>query len=217
MKLTKSILVDYLRKQQPKNAAWLDKVKIVYRPYLCPFDDLLLQIPQNSSVFDIGCGSGMFLSLIKEFRNPTKLGGCEISQHLVDNTIQLLSGFKNKDLVKFNGTNIPKEISTYDFISMIDVFHHIPKTEQRLFLKNLVELMKPGATLIFKDIQKESFLVYWNKIHDLLLAGEIGNEPNSMKIRNYFVSDLGLKLILNTKKRMLLYPHFTLILKKIDA
>lgn len=212
--LTTKNLVLHLKSKQPKDAGFLDKLKIVYRPYICPFDELLEQIPSQSSVFDIGCGSGMFLSLVKEFRNPKKLGGCEIAPHLVKNTKALLQGFSGVEIFEFNGTVIPKQISSYDFVSMIDVFHHIPKEHQLAFMRNLIDLMKPGATLIFKDIKNESPLVLWNKVHDLLLAGEIGNEINSSEIEQHLTEKLGLTLISKSSKRMLLYPHFTLILKK---
>ena len=32
-----------------------------YRPFICPFEELLPYVPDGSSVFDIGCGCGLFL------------------------------------------------------------------------------------------------------------------------------------------------------------
>lgn len=98
---------------------------------------------------------------------------------------------------------------------MIDVLHHIPKKNQVDFLKQLVGKMKVGSEFILKDIRKESILSYWNKIHDLLLAGEIGNEMNSLKLKSFFEKDISLSVVSYTKRRMLLYPHFTIILRKI--
>jgi 2-polyprenyl-3-methyl-5-hydroxy-6-metoxy-1,4-benzoquinol methylase len=61
--INQKTLVDFLKNQNP-NAKFLDKLKIVYRPYIWPLNELLNEIPKNKSVFDIGCGSGQFALLI---------------------------------------------------------------------------------------------------------------------------------------------------------
>lgn len=217
--MTKSVstseLAAYLKSKTLRSASFIDNLKIAYRPYVCPFDDLLNYLPENASVFDIGCGSGMLLSLIAAFKNPSKLGGCEISQQLVDNANAVLkTENSNANVYHFDGESIPKEISRFDYITMIDVLHHIPKEKQFVFLKQLVDKMKVGSELILKDIKSESILSYWNKIHDLLLAGEIGHELNSKKLKTFFENELKIQVKSYTSRRMLLYPHFTLILKK---
>ncbi|MGZ8559562.1 MAG: class I SAM-dependent methyltransferase, partial [Chitinophagaceae bacterium] len=100
-----------------------------------------------------------------------------------------------------------------DLIFLNDVLHHVPKNNQHDFLKNLVAIMKPGARLIIKDINKESLLVYCNKMHDLVFAGEIGNELKFEQTRSWLEA-LGLKVLEHTKKRMYVYPHYTIIAKK---
>lgn len=208
-------LAAYLKGKTLNSASFIDNLKIAYRPYICPFDDLLNYLPENASVFDIGCGSGMLLSLIASFKTPSKLGGCEISQQLVDNANAVLNTENNSaNVYHFDGESIPKAISRFDYITMIDVLHHIPKDKQFVFLKQLVDQMRSGSELILKDIQGESILSLWNKIHDLLLAGEIGHELNSKKLKVFFEDELKMQVKSYTSRRMLLYPHFTLILKK---
>lgn len=207
-------LVRFLKSKHAQNATFLDKIKIAYRPYVCPFDDLLKTIPMETSVFDIGCGSGMLLSLIAKFRNPLKIAGCEITEHLVENANEVLADFDRKKLIVFDGKSIPEEIKDYEYITMIDVLHHIPKKEQLSFLKTLFNTMKVGSTLILKDIKGESILSHWNKFHDLLLSGEVGHEMNSKELEKFFIDNLELQLIKREERRMLLYPHFTLVVKK---
>lgn len=209
-------LVTFLKNKTIDSASFVDNIKIAYRPYVCPFDDLLNYIPEKSSVFDIGCGSGMLLSLIAAFKKPEKLGGCEISRRLVDNANEVLAK-ENKDtkVYYFDGETIPDEVKDFSYITMIDVLHHIPKGKQFAFLEQLVDKMSKSSELIIKDIKGESVLSYWNKIHDLMLAGEIGNELNSKKLKNYLEESLPLKLVSSSSRRMLLYPHFTLIFKKV--
>lgn len=212
--ITKKILFDYLKNSEAQNLKGLSKIKTIYRPYICPFDDLLNKISKDSSIFDIGCGSGSFLSLITNFTSPKKIGGIEISEHLIENAKQLLAKFNvEQHIYKYDGSNIPDEIVDFDIISMIDVYHHIPLDYQVSFMKQLYSKMKPGSTLIFKDINLANPLVIMNKLHDLLLSSEVGHEI-SFKNAQHLLEDIGFKIIEKSKKTMLFYPHFTLYAQK---
>lgn len=212
---TKS-LVAYLKSVSSINANAIDRLKIAYRPLICPFDELLNAIPKNSKVYDIGCGSGMFLSLVNHFKSPSALGGIEISERLVANAKEVLNNSlaKEQHIQVFNGIDIPGVISAYNYIVMIDVFHHIPKKQQFEFLNQVLKKMSDNATLIFKDIEGGSVLKYWNKVHDLVLSGEMGNEARSRDIKDFFLTHKGIELIELSHKRMYLYPHYTFIIKK---
>lgn len=203
-----------LLKAKTLGTSFVNKLKISYRPYICPFDELLEKIPTGASVYDMGCGSGMFLMLVSEYRKPAKLGGAEISPELIENAKALLSGFAGPtQLSVFDGENIPQEFSEYDVITLIDVLHHVPVPYQERFLRNISEKMKRGATLIIKDIDAQSPLHYFNKLHDLMLAGEIGNEWRYERTRDY-VQSLGMTIQYQSKRRMIVYPHFTLLCLK---
>lgn len=215
MKPTTKELVQFL-KNQNSEAKFLDKLKIVYRPYICPFDDLLSHITEGKSVFDVGCGSGQFLSLVCKYQSPSAVKGIEISDELCKNANALLHPYKNNTAVnieKYDGTVIPDDISKYDYITMIDVAHHIPKKQLESFFIQLHQKMKKGAVLIYKDINAASILVYANKLHDALLAGEIGNEKSYQDTSDLFLK-IGFTTNESSKKRLFWYPHFTIIAEK---
>jgi len=215
MKLTDKDLVQFLKVKVVDNASFTDKLKIAYRPYICPFADLLNDLEENASVFDIGCGSGMFLSLVQEFKKPKRIAGIEIDPKLIENAKQVLNVAEGDSnfLSVFDGKQLPNEISEFDYIYMIDVFHHIPVSEQFEFLRNLIQKMKKGSYLVFKDINGASIFKFWNKFHDLLLAGEIGNEAKKSTMETFF-SENEVKIISKSTKQMLLYPHFTIKVQK---
>ncbi len=214
MSISKKELIKTLQKHQPKKIGFIDKLKISYRPMVCPFDDLLDIIPEQESVFDIGCGSGMFLSLVATYKNPEKVYGIEIDDKLIENAKKI---FKNinvpSEFKKYNGNTLPQEINSYKYIVLIDVLHHIPKQNQFSFLKNIYDIMNEESILIIKDIDRKNPLHYWNKIHDMIFSGEIGNEPNSLELQNE-LTNMGFKEITKSYRTMLLYPHFTLICQK---
>jgi 2-polyprenyl-3-methyl-5-hydroxy-6-metoxy-1,4-benzoquinol methylase len=208
-------MIDFLKNRNHNVNGLVTNMKISYRPVICPFDDLLNDLPENESVFDIGCGSGMFLSLVKEFKSPRMLAGVEIDEVLIDNARQILdvNGNVEVNLSPYDGHNFPDSIKECKYVYLIDVLHHVPKAERSRFFRNIYEKMSVGSVLVIKDINAKSILSYWNKFHDLLLAGEIGSEPDPTLLKTE-LEKLGFAVSPISFRRMLLYPHFTIYCTK---
>nr|WKN36369.1 class I SAM-dependent methyltransferase [Tunicatimonas sp. TK19036] len=207
-------LVSFMKRQRTE-ANFIDRLKINYRSYICPFDRLLEMVSQDDHVFDIGCGSGHFAILLAEFTQPKSIHGIEISPELVKNAKSLVGGYPQTN-VKFelyNGENLPQNISQATKIFMIDVLHHIPKANQLAFLTNIYKQMSAGSQFILKDIDAGNLLVFFNKMHDLLFAREIGNE---MSLKNVLevLKAIGFKVKSTVKNTLYVYPHYTIIAEK---
>lgn len=213
--ISQTSILKYL-KTKSNNLGFIDKLKVVYRPLICPFDKLLNYIENNDSVFDIGCGSGQFCALAAKFKPTKNIIGIEISETLIQNAKNLNQEFisyKNVQFETFNGFEIPNKIKNYSKIFLIDVLHHIPKKNQLDFLKEIYSKMSKGSVLILKDIDDESLLVYFNKIHDFIFSGEIGFELKST-VTKKLTEEIGFKIMDSFSKRMFVYPHYFLILRK---
>lgn len=213
--ITTQKLVDFL-KENRANTSLVNKLKMVYRPYICPFDDLLKLVSPTDSIMDIGCGSGQFLSLIAEFIKPQSLYGIEISQELINNAQQLLGKYKKNITISlnlYNGREFPDSVKNCNVIFLNDVFHHVPRKQQFSFLKELHNKINPGTKLIIKDIDKSNWLVLCNKMHDLILSQEISHEVRFKDLQQ-MLNSIGFNIIFENKRRMLWYPHFTIIAKK---
>jgi len=207
-----------LSRQLQKNipsTSFLNKIKIAYRPYICPFDKLLALIPPQAKIFDVGCGSGMFLMLAAEFTRPAQLGGIEVSSELVQNATELLKGYQLPlDLQLYDGVTLPDSLKAYDLIFLIDVLHHIPPTNQAPFLRNIYDKMSKGSKLILKDIDgSQKFWSYFNKMHDFVFSGEVGNELPSGQVLGE-CRDIGFAVLAFSVQRMFVYPHYTIVLAK---
>ena len=161
---------------------------------------------------DIGCGSGQFLLLLSKYTNVVKLGGIEISEGLVKNARELLSSQTKTafQIEMFNGTDIPDLASEFELLTLIDVFHHVNKGDQLNFIKELYGKMSKGSKLIFKDIDASSPFVYMNKLHDTFLGGGAGKEMSVSHAKEILTSS-GFKILSISKKRMLWYPHYTIV------
>ncbi|WP_395053939.1 class I SAM-dependent methyltransferase [Flavobacterium sp.] len=208
-------ILNYL-KTKSKDLSFIDKLKVVYRPIICPFDELLDFVEENDTVFDIGCGSGQFCALVAKFTTANDIYGIEISEKLVQNAKKVTKEFcSNKKLQfeTFDGNTIPNLIENYSKIYLIDVLHHIPKNNQEDFLKEIYLKMSVGNKLIIKDIDADSMFVNFNKLHDLVFSKEIGNEIK-MSDAKKLADKIGFKVLDTYTKRMFVYPHFFLILEK---
>jgi 2-polyprenyl-3-methyl-5-hydroxy-6-metoxy-1,4-benzoquinol methylase len=191
----------------------IDKLKVRYRPLICPIETILELIPPHQYVFDIGCGSAQFLWLLCRFRDPAKVHGVEISEQLVNNARKLFMEFPTGHPAGFsvyNGVELPASIQEADYVTLIDVWHHIPPSLRDAFLGHLWSGMKPGATLILKDIDGGSAFVYANKIHDLIFSAEVGHESTMAEAAS-LLSARGLMVQGSTRTRIYVYPHYTLV------
>lgn len=209
-----SELVEFLKKQTVK-ASFTDKLKITYRPYICPFDKVLSFIEPGDAVADIGCGSGQLALLMAEFTKPSRITGIEISQKLIDNAQTLLASYTAIpcQFSVFDGETFPAAIHGCQKYFMVDVLHHVPKDSQVSFLKKLYNLMPTGSKLILKDINGASPFVYFNKLHDMIFAGEIGNEM-SINTAVKTLTEIGFTIEHQTTEQLYVYPHYTIVAKK---
>jgi SAM-dependent methyltransferase len=213
--VTNKQVLDFLRDKSP-DAGFIDRLKIRYRPLVCPFPELLALVKPDTRIGDVGCGSGQFALMIAAFCNPRSIYGIEISDRLVDNARKLFSGSDvavTFEFEKFDGNTFPIALSTCDQLFMVDVLHHVPRLKQEQFIQGLFSIMKPGAQLILKDINGGSPLVVFNKIHDLVFSREIGCEL-SMNSAEAMVQKSGFTILSKFTKRTLVYPHYFLVLEK---
>jgi len=202
-------------KMKFKGSGFIDSLKIKYRSLICPFISLIKMVKPGEKAGDVGCGSGQFLLLLSEFAQPSYLYGIEISKKLIDNAHSLFSSLPKEQyhFEEYDGIHFPAKLSELDIIYLIDVLHHVPKQQQENFIRDLVITMKPGARLVLKDINGGSPLVYFNKMHDLIFAREIGNEISFEKAKSLLIQNR-LNIIEQNKRTMYAYPHYTIVAKK---
>ncbi len=212
--LTNAALISFL-KENYASAGFIEGLKIKYRSLICPFINLLQHIKPGDKVGDVGCGSGQFLLLATEFAQPQSVYGIEISERLVGNARALFKKRANSDFgfSVYDGIHFPENLREMDILFLIDVLHHVGNKNRELFIKNLAGAMKPGARLVLKDIDKASPFVYFNKLHDMIFAGEIGNEISLAEAVSLLQKN-GLRIVEQRKQRMYVYPHYSIVAEK---
>lgn len=197
-------------------SAFFSKLRASLRRVVCPLGEICRHVPLQSSVFDLGCGTGAILVELIRTRQVRRVGGSETSPSLLavarDATRRALG--TPADYGDFIVSKFPPDrLGSYDCIVLIDVLHHIPRNEQAVFLNLLGQNLQPGARLILKDINADRISVLWNRLHDALFAGN-GFQEISLTQAVDLVSAAGLKVLDAYEIQRLWYPHYFVIAQK---
>lgn len=189
--------------------------KTRYRPYICPFDWMLSEIPDGARLYDIGCGSGVLPYLAITYRNAKTAHGYDVHQP----TVAKAALFKTHAGDAFAVAHLPvdqtpPDLSAYDTVTMIDVLHHIPPSQQQDFLSKMAATMPSGSRLVFKDIDASQFFGrVMNQLHDLVLAREWVH-PRSRKETVVMLETAGFRVLRHETRWTWWYPHFLIVAEK---
>ena len=151
------------------------------RPYICPFDPLVAWVKPDNKVFDIGCGTGLWLLTLAATHKTNDGIGCDTNAKALNVARRAAARFSEEstqlstDFKFLETSDISKWPSTkFDVVSLIDVLHHIPASHQLPFLLEAWDRVKPGGRLIYKDMaSKPQLFAMANILHDLVLARQL--------------------------------------------
>jgi 2-polyprenyl-3-methyl-5-hydroxy-6-metoxy-1,4-benzoquinol methylase len=197
-------LINKLKRLNP-NLRGVNALKFFYRPFIFPLYPMLENVKPDDHILDIGCGSGFFLCAVNIETGATKLHGLEIDPKLVS------LAQNNAKVELFDGLNCNQAVAKADLIFLNDVYHHVPAQLRKEFLHNIASSMKPGARLVFKDINGSSLIwKLFNKLHDFIFSGEMGSEISLKEARELVLSQ-GLRIEEQYTARHAIYNHFILV------
>lgn len=146
------------------------------RPLLCPFNELVEQVPRGASVLDVGCGSGVFLGMLAESGRIRSGYGVDRSIATIRDAQKIAAKNGWAAILQFQKSTSLEEIAdeNYDVVSVIDVMHHVTESEQEKFFAEAAGKLRPGGIFIYKDISARHMVWRWcNTLHDLLKAREL--------------------------------------------
>jgi len=203
-----------------------DSIKIMYssagfiqralnssRPYICPFHTLLKHVPQNSTVLDIGCGSGLFLNLLA-YRNIVNTAtGIDAAKQPIITARAALKVIEPKADIIFEHRKVEEGLPDMKFsvVSMIDVIHHIDPNYQRSALESAVSRVSDNGIFLFKDIGSRPLWRAWaNRFHDLLLARQWIYYVKETDVQDW-IEKAGFQLVHQETINMWWYGHNLMI------
>jgi ubiquinone/menaquinone biosynthesis C-methylase UbiE len=116
----------------------------------------LLNPKQNSSLLDVGCGSGILIKYLLDSNKEMKLFGLDITPKMVEVAKRKFAKDPSVEITLGSAVKIPYEDSTFDYVTCASSFHHHPDPLRSA--KEMVRVLKPGGKLLILDMCIEGFL-----------------------------------------------------------
>lgn len=227
--MTKTQLITILSDQEIAKVVWnlyshsprLIRTLAALRTFTCPMQALLAEVPTQSTIFDIGCGSGLFLSLLIANHQIIKAVGCDPNALALNNAktvMNQLVATGEKVTVELFEAEDPQHWpnNSFSVVSLIDVMHHISPQKQRTIFEAAAQRVEPGGRLIYKDIgERPLWQGLANRLHDLILARQWINYVSIETIKIWGAS-CQLELEKEAYYPRYVYANELLVFKKLD-
>lgn len=182
------------------------------RPHICPFGDVMEQIPAGASVLDVGCGAGLFLLLLGRQGRLREGLGFDVSAPAVAAAQRAAQGAGLSSTLKFEVRSIEAGIPVgpWNVVTAVDVLHHVPAAHQRAFVASLCERVPPGGRLVLKDmVTRPRWRAFANQMHDLVMARQWVRQVGPDEVDSW-VQTQGLRRIHRNMINSWWYGHWTL-------
>jgi len=174
-------------------------------------------LPREGRVLDLGSGFGLFSLYFAKTCPGRRLVGVELNDKRVQEarrSAELLA----LDNVEYHNANVLEweGAGQFDAIYMLDVVHHLPHAEVPGFLERLVQLLKPGGTLLIKDVSdKPRYKMLITLALDRLMVGTEPIRYWSPPVLAELLQGLGLDVKRHLMNDILPYPHVLYICKRL--
>jgi 2-polyprenyl-3-methyl-5-hydroxy-6-metoxy-1,4-benzoquinol methylase len=135
------------------------RVHQVGRSLLIPFRSLVPYLPPHATghvqvLLDLGCGHGVFLSLVKRERPDLELVGLDLSTEKIEGARRAFkaSGWPVRDLMVLDIADFDDQ--SVDAITIIDVLYLVPVERWSDILQKCHECLRPGGKLLLKEMNR---------------------------------------------------------------
>ncbi len=185
-----------------------------WRPYICPFEELLPHFPAGARVLDIGCGGGLLAALVCELRGPARFVGFDSSSDAIAMARANLGRFAGEPEFHRLDVGEPWPAGPFDVVSIVDVVHHIPPEHQKSALVQAAGVLEPGGVFIYKDMTRRGLLrPLMNRVHDLALARQWIHYADIGDVKRW-LGEAGLELVHESFHARWWYGHELLVFRK---
>lgn len=181
---------------------------------------LNLLLPESGRILDVGCGFGLFSAYFSLVAPGRRVIGVDPSAKRVEmarNVKRKLGLAHNEYLVGTVEGARPE--GPFDGIFMLDVLHHVPRSEQRRLLEHLRGLLSPRGVLIIKEVTTDSpFKLRFTEALDRVMVGM--DAPLAYRHHREWVEELsalGLSARVVRVPDILPYPHVVFAARPREA
>jgi tRNA (cmo5U34)-methyltransferase len=115
-----------------------------------PFTASLLPQKADTSILDLGCGTGLELEEYFKRCPTASVTGIDLAPRMLET---MKDKFKDKQVTAILGSyfSVPFGISVYDAAVSVESLHHFTKSEKIPLYRKLYNALRPGGYLILTD------------------------------------------------------------------
>jgi 2-polyprenyl-3-methyl-5-hydroxy-6-metoxy-1,4-benzoquinol methylase len=190
-----------------------------YRPFICPFEEVLADVPAGARVLDVGCGRGLLLGLLATSGRIKDAVGFDSSAPAIAEARSMARSAGLDHCLTF--TRLDAEADwpdgAFDVVTMVDVLHHVPPAAQRAVILQAAGAVRPGGRFIYKDMaSRPSWMALANRPHDLLLVREWIHSAALEEVESRCLG-AGLRPVRRYAASRFWYRHEALVLAKPEG
>lgn len=113
-----------------------------------------ISIKETDVVLDIGCGTGVFLLMLKEKYPALNVIGVDPDEKSLKIAERRLSKYSNVKLIKAFAESIPIEDNSVDIVVSTLTFHHLPDEIKEKAIFEIYRVLKQGGKIVITDFGK---------------------------------------------------------------
>ncbi|MEL7030582.1 MAG: class I SAM-dependent methyltransferase, partial [Pseudomonadota bacterium] len=122
------------------------------RQGLVPIHDFMqARDPRETRLLDIACGTGRFLSFLKQAYPAMEATGLDLSPDYLEEARQLTDGRRGLDFVNANAEATPFEDASLDIVVSVFLFHELPPKVRRGVAAEIGRILKRGGLFVLVD------------------------------------------------------------------
>lgn len=117
-----------------------------------PLHEILQERRQSETrLTDLACGTGRFLSFVKDNYPRLQVTALDLSQPYIEKARDDLRAWRDIRYLVAPAEATGLADASQDVVTSIFLFHELPKTVRREVAKEIARILKPGGRLIFID------------------------------------------------------------------
>jgi len=140
---------------------------------ICPLLRAEAYVPDRGDLVDLGCGNGLFPAILKLGAPARRILGLDLDPRKIAVARQALAGVPGLDFTL--GDVLAFDYPPADIYTLIDVLYLLPFEAQDAVLAKCRAALRPGGTLVIKEMDKKPRWKYlWNSVQETVAVKIIG-------------------------------------------
>lgn len=156
-----------------REAGFLMRLYLRIKFRICPILRTEAYVPDTGELVDLGCGNGLFAAIMKLGSPARSIVGIDLDARKIAEARKSLARVPHLDFRL--GNIVDTEYPPADVYTIIDVLYLIPVDLQNTILRRCAAALKPGGTLVFKEMDKKPRWKYlWNMFQETISVKIVG-------------------------------------------